>query len=362
VTACDGRGLRVLWLSPWMRPLARIHVEALRAAGADVLLVTSDQHPSSDAPRPYELVVDPRPKTARTWPQFAGAMSDVRRFDPNVVVSEIVRDPRWMALAPGVPRVELIHDDRPHDADESRPRWERIVFGRWASRSIHTVAFSDYVARAVGASAVVPLTSDLDDSQVPPVVDATQRRDFVLMGRLNDYKNIDVCLQAWEQHTRGPGWRGDELVLMGNGTGEWRLPRHVQWHRTPFQYSEVLPVLARAKGSVVHYRRASQSGVQVLSMQLGVTPIVSPAGALPDLQPPGEEPIALDDVAGLAGAFDALADPTQSALRGAAARDHYERRHSVAVTTTGFVKVLDLAANIVRPSISQQLIESDQVS
>ena len=30
-----------------------------------------------------------------------------------------------------------------------------------------TVAFSDYVARTTGASAVVPLTSDLDETLVP---------------------------------------------------------------------------------------------------------------------------------------------------------------------------------------------------
>lgn len=35
---------RILWLSPWLRPLARVQVEALRRHDADVLLVTSDQH------------------------------------------------------------------------------------------------------------------------------------------------------------------------------------------------------------------------------------------------------------------------------------------------------------------------------
>jgi glycosyltransferase involved in cell wall biosynthesis len=351
-----GGGLRVLWLSPWMRPLARVHAEALRAEGAEVLLVTSDQHPGSDTARPYELVVDPRPKTPSSWPEFTRAALHVRRFAPNVVVSEIVRDPRWMAFAPGVPRIELIHDDRPHDAGEARPQWERTVFGWWSARSTRTVAFSEFVARAVGADAVVPLTSDLDDVQVSPVVDAAHRRDFVLVGRLNDYKNIDVCLQGWELHTRGDGWRGDELLLLGEGAAESlrTLPRHVQWHQTPFQYREVLPVLARAKGSMVHYRRASQSGVQVLSMQLGVAPIVSGEGALPEFQPPGEAPIAVDDVAGLAMAFDALADPQVAAARGAAARAHYVRRYSAAASSAVLVEVLREVASNVRPITSQQ--------
>jgi len=345
VTPDAARGLRVLWLSPWMRPLARVYAETLRDAGAEVLLMTSDQHPGSDGARPYELVVDPRPKTARTWPQFAGAAAQVRRFGADVVVSELVRDPRWIALAPGVPRIELVHDDRPHDADELRPRWERVLFGRWAARSAGIVAFSRYVADAVGATAVVPLTSDLADTQVPPPCAAPDRRDFVLAGRLNGYKNIDVCLRAWQLHTSGDGWRGDQLRLVGDGDWEHPLPEHVEWRKTPFQYDDVLPVLTRAKGSVVHYRRASQSGVQVLSMQLGVTPIVSPEGALPEFQPPGEPPIGVDDVAGLAAAFDALADPAQAAARGAAARAHYDGEYSARVSAARLAEVLRHAAS-----------------
>ena len=54
----DHRGgtnaLRVLWLSPLMRALARVQAEALRGRGIDVLLVTTDQHPESDKARDYE--------------------------------------------------------------------------------------------------------------------------------------------------------------------------------------------------------------------------------------------------------------------------------------------------------------------
>nr|WP_231376628.1 glycosyltransferase [Mycobacterium sp. 141] len=340
LTRYPGRGLRVLWLSPWMRPLARVYAESLRAMGADLLLVTSNRHPSSDDARPYELVVDSRPKTARTWPEFARAAADVRRFKPTVVVAEIVRDPRWMMLAPGIPRVELIHDDQPHDPAEQRPGWERRLFGWWASRATCRVAFSDYVAHEVGADTVVPLTSDLEDTQVPSIVAATDRRDFVLTGRLNGYKNIDICLQAWQQHTNGSGWRGDKLVLLGQGDLPQPLPPHVHWQAKAFEYRDVLPTLARAKGSLVHYRRASQSGVQVLSMQLGVVPIVSMRGALPEFQPPGEDPIDVDDVTGLCAALDALADPEQAAVRGSAAQRHYTSRYSAGVSTSVLIEAL----------------------
>lgn len=323
-----------------MRPLARIQAEALRRRGADVLLVTSDQHPESDAARDYELVLDPRFRAAATWPSSFAAWHRIRGYRPQVAITELVRDPRWMALSGGVPRVQLVHDDRPHDAGEQRPAYERAVFDRWAARSAATVTYSDYVAAAIGTRRdvartplhILPLTSDLDVALVPPPVRAGARRDFVMAGRLNPYKNIDVVLQAWQRHATGDGWRGDNLVLIGDGPIGLRsaaLPQHTRWCSGTYRYRDVVEILSTAKGSVVHYRRASQSGVQVLSMQLGVMPIVSTLGGLPEYQPPGGPTVGVDDVAGLAAAFDKLADPATAARRGAEAARHYAERFSV---------------------------------
>src|ERR1700761_184438 len=76
---------RVLWLSPSMRPLARVQAEALRERGVDVLLVTTNQHPESDSARDYELVLDPRFRSASTW--FA-AHRRIREHRPDVVIAE----------------------------------------------------------------------------------------------------------------------------------------------------------------------------------------------------------------------------------------------------------------------------------
>lgn len=323
-----------------MRPLARVQAEALRRRGADVLLVTSDQHPESDAARDYELVLDPRFRAAATWPSSFAAWRRIRDHRPQVVIAELVRDPRWIALAGNVSRVQLVHDDRPHDAGERRPAYERAVFDRWGARSAATIVYSDYVAAAVGTRRdvdgtpvhVLPLTSDLDVALVPPPVGAAGRRDFVMMGRLNPYKNVDVVLRAWQRHVTGDGWRGDDLVLIGDGPIGRKsadLPQHVRWRPGTYRYSAVVETLSAAKGSVVHYRRASQSGAQVLSMQLGVMPIVSTVGALPEYQPPGGRVVGVDDITGLAAAFDALADPAIAARRGAEAARHYAQRFSV---------------------------------
>jgi glycosyltransferase involved in cell wall biosynthesis len=340
---------RVLWLSPWTRPAVRVQAEALIRHGADVLLVTSDQHPESDAARDYELVLDPRFRTAATWLPTLKAWRRVRAYRPDVVIAEIVRDPRWIALAGRTPRIQVVHDDRPHDPDEQRPAYERAVFDRWGARSAATITYSNHVATAVAAQRdvagtpvhVVPLASDVDLSRVPPFVGPEGRHDFVMFGRLNPYKNVDVVLEAWQRHVVGGGWRGDSLVLIGDGPLDaGALPKHTRWRNGSYRYADVIPTLAAAKGSVSHYRRASQSGVQVLSMQLGVMPIVSTVGALPEYQPPGCPPVGVDDVAGLAAAFDLLAEPSIAAQQGAAAARHYAQRCAVDLVADRFLEVI----------------------
>ncbi|CPR08928.1 hypothetical protein BN971_01394 [Mycobacterium bohemicum DSM 44277] len=339
----------MLWLSPWTRPAVRVQSEALMRHGADVLLVTSDRHPESDAARDYELVLDPRFRSAATWLPTLKAWRRIRKYRPDVVIAEIVRDPRWIALAGRVPRIQVVHDDRPHDPDEQRPAYERAVFDRWGARSAATITYSDYVASAVAGNRdvagtpvhVVPLASDIDPHRVPPFVGPEGRHDFVMFGRLNPYKNADVVLEAWQRHVGGGGWRGDDLVLIGGGTLDaGSLPKHVRWRSGSYRYSDVIPVLAAAKGSIAHYRRASQSGVQVLSMQLGVMPIVSTAGALPEYQPPGCPPIGIDDVAELTAAFDLLADPVTAATLGAEAARHYASRCAVDHVAERFLEVI----------------------
>lgn len=200
------------------------------------------------------------------------------------------------------------------------------------------MTYSDHVATALATRRdvagtrvhVLPLCSDLAADLVPPFVEPQGRRDFVMIGRLNPYKNLDVVLQAWQRHVAGPGWRGDHLVLIGDGPVDaGTLPEQTRWQPGKYRYVDISTTLAAAKGSIAHYRRASQSGVQVVSMQLGVMPIVSAAGGLPEFQPPGCPPIDVDDVAGLAAAFDQLADPLTAARCGADAKRHFAQRFAV---------------------------------
>jgi glycosyltransferase involved in cell wall biosynthesis len=329
-----------------MRPLARVQAEELRGRGIDVLLVTTDQHPESDTARDYELVLDLRFRTASTW---LAAHRRIREHRPDVVIAEQVRDPRWIALAGRAPRIQLVHDERRDNGGPQRRVYARAVFNRWGSRSAATVTYSNYAAIAVATRRdvagtgvnVVPLCSDLDPALVPSFVGPNERHDFVVAGRLGSHKNIDIVLEAWQRHVDGDSWRGDELQLIGDGPLTIRtLPAYVRWRPGSYRYADVVTTLAAAKGSVVHYRGASQSGVQVLSMQLGVMPVVSPVGGLPEYQPPVLPPVGVDDVAGLTAAFDELSDPLTATLRGAAAARHYADWFGVDRAVDGLLNVL----------------------
>ena len=136
-----------------MRPLARVQAEELRGRGIDVLLVTTDQHPESDKARDYELVLDPRFRTASTWPAALAAERRIREHRPDIVIAEQVRDPRWIALAGRAPRIQLVHDERRDDGAGSGKSMARAVFDRWGARSAATVTYSNYAAIAVADAA-----------------------------------------------------------------------------------------------------------------------------------------------------------------------------------------------------------------
>jgi glycosyltransferase involved in cell wall biosynthesis len=342
--------MRILWLSPWLRPIARIHAENLEKLGAEVMLVTSNLHPESDQARPYETVLLGRPVPTTGWLPVLDTYRRAKSFKPDIVVTEMLRDPRWRMLASLGPRVRMVHDDKPHDETHSAPWWNRLFFDRWDADAVATVVMSDYVGdslRAAGAATqiyVSPLISDLDAALVPDFVPAARRKNFTLMGRQRPYKNHAVVFDAWDAHTRSREWQGDELVVLGTGEVPCPLPAHTRWDRRPFEYRRIIGELARAKGSIVHCRSASQSGVQVLSMQLGVPTLVSTAGALPEYQPAGLSVTGVDDSAGLSHAMGVLADPREAESQGKVALEHFQKKYEPAVAAG---RLLDIFSDVV---------------
>ncbi|MGB3482225.1 MAG: glycosyltransferase family 4 protein [Mycobacterium sp.] len=324
-----------------------MHAENLRKLGAEVMLVTSDLFPESDRARPYETVLLGRPVPTAGWLPALGAYRRARSFRPDVVVTELLRDPRWRPLAELAPRVRMIHDDKPHDGTHTAPWWNRLFFDRWDAHADATVVFSSYVADTLLSAGTVspvyvaPLISDLDAALVPEFVPAEQRKNFTLVGRQRPYKNHRVVFAAWEAHTQSSAWQGDELVVIGAGEIPHPLPSHARWDQKTFQYRQVIDELACAKGSIVHCRSASQSGVQVLSMQLGVTTLASTAGALPEYQPPGSSTTGIDDIAGLSDALNRLADPNEAELQGKTAAQHFAAHFDSHMASSRLLDIFD---------------------
>jgi len=317
-------------VAPWGRPLATVFAAGLRAQGAEVLVVSTGSHYEAVGSEEDVVLVTGSTKQLASWGSLVSALRVARQFRPDVVITEELADPRLLPVLRLAPVAVLVHDDAPHDETEMQPWHRRAISKRVAQQADLLVTFSEFVARHARSRwntpvITVPLPSEAPQTLVPPLVTASDRSDMVMLGRINPYKDAPTTLAAWAIHVGSPSYRGDELIIIGDGNETvLELPTHCSWLRERFQFADVLPTLARAKASVVHYRSATQSGVQVTSMQCGTAAVISDAGGLPEYLPPGGHSVPVGDAVQLATAFDDLADPTRAATAGAAARVQYD--------------------------------------
>ena len=277
--------------------------------------------------------------------EFLRAKRAVARFRPDVVIAEIMRDPRYLGLVPrGVPLFVTTHDAVAHDQANRTPFMRRLAKRNLESRADVEICFSWHVAAAVGPRGhevrVLPLTSEMPEGITPGIVPAGDRRDFLVVGRLSAYKNVATIVEAYQRHQASPAYRGDRLVLVGGGDPECALPADVEWVSGRFAFADLAPRLATAKASVCLYSAGSQSGVQVTSMQCGVQCLVSDVGGLAEYLPEGERTYSPSDPGGLASALDLLADPEAAFEGGHRARAAYRERLSVAATSRAWEDVL----------------------
>jgi len=348
--------MRVLWLTNHFRAYALVRREEFLALGVEMMLVSTNRGFSrySGPAREYETVLLGRPAPWADWIPCYRAYRAIKQFDPDVVVTENLADPRWKQFARSAPRINAIHDAEPHDENHHVPVWNRLMFDRWNSRADATLVFSQYVASSLSAQGkdtsklwVVPLHTELDPSLVPDPVAADHRNNFIMFGRQDPYKNHATIFAAWEAHVGSSAWRGDELIIYGSGEIPQPLPAHARWVRGEFQYKDVIGEFARAKGSIVHHTEgASQSAVQILSMQIGVPTLVSTGGALPEYQPDGLNVTGVNDVEGLTRAINALADPNEVDRQSRIILEHFKNNFDAGLFVKRF---LEIANHVVRP-------------
>ena len=338
--------LRVVWVAPWFSTLGSLWADGLRARGHRAMVVTTPMHFDPPPRHADDLVLEHAWRSEPGLREFLSARKAVRAFRPDVVVTEIARDPRFLELAraTGAPVVFTTHDAVPHDGANRVPVLRALSTRYFARFGSAEVVFSTAVANQLGVRRhpvhIVGLTSDLQPSMVPAAAPSDERRDFLVVGRLSEYKNLGHVIAAYERHRDSPAFRGDRLVVIGAGDPGCAVPDHVEWVDSRFNFGDLVPRLARAKASLCVYSSASQSGVQVVSMHCSTPVVVSDAGGLAEYLPPGEQPVGRRDVGALAAALDRLADPQTAAAAGALARATYDARYAVDVTSAEWERVL----------------------
>lgn len=333
---------RIAWLCPWFSTLGAAYANALRSRGHDVLVVTTRGH-FEDPPDGCDAILPAEIRTRDAWALVPGLLRRLRRFDPDLVVLDQTWDPRFLLLALGHPRVVTVHDAVMHDGEVAGRSWHRPLI-RLVRRSTRIMAFSDSVAEALRSErpgrhvATVPLTSEMTGVE-PAVAPAPERSDFCLLGRLHAYKNVPATLDVWREYTSSTAWAGDRLLLLGSGD-PGTLPPHVEHRDAPFRFADVAATVARTKGSLVWYREASQSGVQVMSMQCGVAPLVSDVGGLPGYQGDVWPVVPLTRPDLLFDSFVALTDAETAAAAGMRARATYDSRYAPAAVAEPLERAL----------------------
>jgi glycosyltransferase involved in cell wall biosynthesis len=81
----------------------------------------------------------------------------------------------------------------------------------------------------------------------------------------------------------------------------------------------------------------------LVSAQLGVVPIVSNVGALPEYQAPNLPLLDPSDSKGLVDVLDRVANPDQAARLGRIAQDFYMSNHSERVAAKQLANVLEMS-------------------
>ena len=340
--------MRILQLSPWFRTLSQLWGQEFAAAGHEVLTVTKTAHMEHLSASGSEVIMDARPRTPAGWREWLRAQATVRAFDPDVVLAEQVRDVRFALLARTTPTVLMVHDGEPHDTFHREP-WQRRMSARLRTGSVRRiVTFSRFVARQLSPAdvpiRVVPLPSEMPDATRPTLVPAGQRRDFITFGRVLPYKNLDVVMAAWRTFKADHPGNDDRLIVLGAGIPVTLDGPDLMRYDEEYQFAGLVTELAHCKASIAFYRKGSQSGAQVLSMQVGCPALVSAVGGLPEYQIADLPCPDADDPAGLTTLLGLTADPVVSEALGRSSRSWYDEHYSVRRSGEQLVSVLEEVA------------------
>jgi len=231
-------------------------------------------------------VVPGRIRSISAAPGMLETRRTLQRWRPQVVHVHENHDPRLLALTTGYATVLTVHDPLGHPGAPALTRWEDWAFRRWFRRAkrfvVHGQALVDELAPIVdGRDRIVVIPHGV--SPRPEPLDPPERPSVLLFGRLEQYKGVEVLIEAmrlvWE---RRPEVR---LVVAGAGPAAGLVPgdRRISLIPRYISEGEVDTLLAGASLVVLPYTQASQSGVGTLAIAAGVPVVASDLGALPEL-------------------------------------------------------------------------------
>lgn len=246
--------------------------------------------------------------SVHTWNGVAGVPSALLRLpllrrsllararQADVVLSAMVH-PLTPLLAPAVGRaaayVPVVHDAEPHPGDPAFAwQWQlgRELGAARAAVALSAAVAETLAARRPGLMLIRSRLPALLAEGAAPAAPPPDAPEFLFFGRLRPYKGLDLLRDAFAAlRARHPAAR---LRVVGEGDAEAAAPGlsalpGVTLEPRWVAEAEIPALLASARAVVLPYREASQSGVAVQALALGVPVVATPVGALPEQVRPG---------------------------------------------------------------------------
>ncbi len=290
--------MRIVIASDFFMKVISGQVAAFRSLGHEVLLVCRDhatEFGGDEAERNKHIAemgipvieLPGRRLEPTSVADARAARKRVREFNPDAVLVHDNLDPRMLMAVRGFPIAYLIHDAVPHPGAAPTKLVLRPVSWAWKRAATTIVVHGERIAELLPADlksrkpvSVIPLGSVVL-RKVP--LAAPPALNVLLFGRLEPYKGVGVLVEAmktvWESHPEAT------LTVAGRGPAAAEVPTdarvNLMDHYIP--EAEIESLFASASVCVLPYTEASQSGVGLQSLSMGVPTVVTDVGALPEL-------------------------------------------------------------------------------
>lgn len=284
------------------------YCQILEKNGHDVLLARSNAHFDAEhTVYPKNILLDKRKGKINKIAEAITRYRQLTPFHPDLMFFDLPSHvPELMlgiALAMKFPLVTMIHDAQRRDDSDDLGAVERLLTRILVKRSKALLCFSNdaaihlrnrYPDKAVFS---VPLLPSLPPRTENAFTD--ERRNFAMIGRWSEYKGFDLGLKIWEAYTSK--FKTDSVLDMWcSGLDEPLItPENVRWRAVKrYDWDEFDLALRRYRAVLMPYRKASQSGVQILAWDVGVPALIADLPGLVELQPKCLPSIDVNDLGG----------------------------------------------------------------